>query len=260
MEKRRSGMIQTSGRSWSVDQPVRETYLVFGSLQILRPEIDEVVATLRSGWIGTGPRVATFEAAFREYVGTGHAMAVDSCTAVLHLSLVAINLEPGDEVIVPSKTFASTANVVIHAGGTPLLACVDRETMNLDPEDAARRITLRTRAIVPAHFAGRACQMDAILASAARHGLRVIEDCAHAIEILYHGRHAGISADLGAFSFYVTKNVFTGEGGRMTTSNRPGRRASRSWLCTATAPTRGSVSRTRASSIMRSSSPGSSTT
>jgi dTDP-4-amino-4,6-dideoxygalactose transaminase len=212
-------MTPTSGTAWSVDQPVRDTYLVFGSPQILQPEIDEVMETLRSGWIGTGPKVAAFEAAFREYVGADHAMAVNSCTAALHLALVAIDLKPGDEVIVPSMTFASTANVVIHAGGTPVLADVDRDTMNLDPDDAARRITPHTRAIMPVHFAGRACQMDAILALAAQHGLRVIEDCAHAIETLYHGRHAGTLGDLGAFSFYVTKNVVSGEGGMVTTAD-----------------------------------------
>lgn len=193
--------------------------LVFGSPQILEPEIVEVVATLHSGWIGTGPRVAAFEAAFSDYVGTKHALAVKSCTAALHLSMVAIGLQPGDEVIVPSMTFAETANVVIHACGKPVLADVNRKTMCLDPDDAARRITPRTRAIIPVHFAGRACQMDAILELAERHDLCVVEDCAHAIETLYHGRHAGTLGDIGAFSFYVTKNVITGEGGMATTSD-----------------------------------------
>jgi dTDP-4-amino-4,6-dideoxygalactose transaminase len=205
--------------AWSIDQPVRDTYLVFGSPQILEPEIDEVLATLRSGWLGTGPRVAAFEAKFSDYIGTRHALALHSCTAALHLSMVAIGLQPGDEVIVPSMTFAATANSVIHAGGKPVLADVDRRTMCLDPADVARRITPRTRAIIPVHFAGRACDMNAILELAARHNLRVIEDCAHAIETLYHGRHAGTLGDLGTFSFYVTKNVVTGEGGMITTGN-----------------------------------------
>jgi dTDP-4-amino-4,6-dideoxygalactose transaminase len=206
-------------RQWTVDQPVREGYLIFGNPQILEPEIQEVVATLRSGWIGTGPRVTRFEQLFRDYIGADHAMAVNSCTAALHLALVAIGLEPGDEVIVPSMTFAASANTVIHAGGRPVLADVDRQTMCLDPKDSARRITPRTRAIMPVHFAGRPCQMDALLELAERHKLRVIEDCAHAIETFYHGRHAGTFGDLGAFSFYVTKNVITGEGGMATTSN-----------------------------------------
>jgi dTDP-4-amino-4,6-dideoxygalactose transaminase len=203
----------------AVDRPTRDTYLVFGSPEILQPEIDEVVATLRSGWIGTGPKVHAFERAFRDYTGAGHAVAVGSCTAALHLALVAIRLKPGDEVIVPAMTFAATANAVIHAGGRPVLADVDRRTMCLDPEDAERRITPRTRVLIPVHFAGRPCDMDTLLALARRHGLAVIEDCAHAVETLYHGRHAGTLGDLGAFSFYVTKNVTTAEGGMVTTAD-----------------------------------------
>jgi dTDP-4-amino-4,6-dideoxygalactose transaminase len=206
--------------SWSVDQPVRKNYLIFGSPLLLEEDIDEVVATLRSGWIGTGPRAAAFEQAFREYVGADHALAFNSCTAALHLAMIAIGLEPGDEVIVPSMTFAASANAVIHAGGRPVLADVNRQTMNLDPEDVARRITPRTRAIMPVHFAGRPCAMNEILSLAEAHGLRVIEDCAHAIETLYNGRHMGTFGDLGAFSFYVTKNVVTGEGGMLTTANK----------------------------------------
>jgi len=203
-----------------VDQPVRKNYLIFGSPLLLEEDIDEVVATLRSGWIGTGPRAAAFEKAFREYVGADHALAFHSCTAALHLAMVAIGLEPGDEVIVPSMTFVASANAVIHAGGRPVLADVNRQTMNLDPDDIARRITPRTRAIMPVHFAGRPCAMNEILSLAEAHGLRVIEDCAHAIETLYHERHMGTFGDFGAFSFYVTKNVVTGEGGMLTTSNK----------------------------------------
>jgi dTDP-4-amino-4,6-dideoxygalactose transaminase len=201
----------------SIDSPVRETYLIFGSPQLLEPEIEEVLATLRSCWIGTGPKVAAFEKEFRDYIGAGQAVAVSSCTAALHLSMLAIGLNPGDEVIVPSMTFVATANAVIHARGQPVLADVDRRTLCLDPADVERRITPRTRAIIPVHFAGRPCAMDALDELAKRHGLKVIEDCAHAIETLYHGRHAGTLGDLGAFSFYVTKNVVTGEGGMVTT-------------------------------------------
>ncbi len=207
----------TYGKS-PLDDPVREDYLVFGSPQLLEAEIKEVVATLRSGWIGTGPKVAAFERAFGEYVGTPQAVAVNSCTAALHLSMVAVDLQSGDEVIVPAMTFAATANAVIHAGGRPVLVDVDRETMCLDPDEVSRRITPRTRLIMPVHFAGRPCNMNAILSIAQLHGLMVIEDCAHAVETLYHGRHAGTLGDLGAFSFYVTKNVITGEGGMITTA------------------------------------------
>ena len=199
--------------------PVRADYLVFGSPQILEPEIDEMVATLRSAWIGTGPRTAAFEAAFAEYVGAPHAIALNSCTAALHLSLIALGLEAGDEVIVPSLTFVSTANVVVHAGGRPVLADVDRSTMCLDPADTARHITPRTRAIIPVHFAGRACAMEEIGALARHYGLTVVEDCAHAIETTWRGVHAGTLGDCGAFSFYATKNVVTGEGGMLVTAD-----------------------------------------
>jgi dTDP-4-amino-4,6-dideoxygalactose transaminase len=202
-----------------VDRPIREKYLVFGSPEILEPEIDEVVATLRSGWIGTGPKVAAFEKAFRDYMGASCSVAVHSCTAALHLAMVAIGLKPADEVIVPSMTFAATANAVIHAGCKPVLADVDRQTMCLDPADVERKITPRTRAIIPVHFGGRACNMEALCDIATRHSLKIIEDCAHAVETLYHGRHVGTIADFGAFSFYVTKNVVTGEGGMVTTAN-----------------------------------------
>lgn len=212
-------MNTTTTRPWAIDKPVRDTYLIFGSPQILDAEIDEVVATLRSGWIGTGPKVAKFEKQFADYIGASHAVALNSCTAGLHLALLAIGLKPGDEVIVPSMTFAATANTVIHAGGVPVLADVDRRTMCLDVEDAAQRITSRTRALLPVHFAGRACNMDPLLALARKHGLSVIEDCAHAIETLYHGKHVGTFGDFGAFSFYATKNVVTGEGGMVTTAN-----------------------------------------
>jgi dTDP-4-amino-4,6-dideoxygalactose transaminase len=196
---------------------VRSDYLVFGSPALGEEEIEEVVATLRSGWIGTGPRVQRFEREFAEYVDSPHAVAVNSCTAALHLALLALGVGPGDEVIVPAMTFAATANVVVHVGARPVFADVDRASLCLDPEDAARRVTARTRAIMPVHFGGRPCEMDSILALSREHGLAVVEDCAHAIETLYHGRHAGLLGDFGAFSFYVTKNVVTGEGGMVTT-------------------------------------------
>jgi dTDP-4-amino-4,6-dideoxygalactose transaminase len=204
---------------WSIDSPSRANYLIFGSPQILEPDIEEVLNTLRSCWIGTGPKVAVFEEKIRTYLGARHAAAVHSCTAALHLSMLVVGLKPGDEVIVPSMTFAATANSVVHAGGTPVLADVDRRTMCLDPADLERCLTSRTRAIIPVHFAGRSCDMKAIQAFACNHGLRIIEDCAHAIETTYYGAHAGTLGDLGAFSFYVTKNLVTGEGGMVTTAD-----------------------------------------
>lgn len=197
----------------------RSDYLVFGAPALGEEEIAEVVATLRSGWIGTGPRVQRFEHEFAGYVGSPQAVAVSSCTAALHLALLALGVGAGDEVIVPAMTFAATANVVVHTGARPVFADVDRATLCLDAQDAAGRVTARTRAIIPVHFAGRPCEMDSILALSRGRGLAVVEDCAHAIETLYHGRHVGRFGDFGAFSFYVTKNVITAEGGMVTTGD-----------------------------------------
>jgi len=198
--------------SWAPVRP-RERFLVFGAPLIGEAEIDEVVASLRSGWLGTGPKVARFEADFGAYTGAPHTAAVGSCTAALHLSLLALELEPGAEVITSALTFCATVNAIIHAGATPVLADVDPATMNLDPAAVAAAITPRTRAVLPVHFAGRPCDMDALGEVCRRHGLALVEDCAHAIETTYHGRHAGTFGDFGCFSFYVTKNVVTGEGG-----------------------------------------------
>jgi dTDP-4-amino-4,6-dideoxygalactose transaminase len=194
---------------------MRSKFLVFGAPRIERAEIDEVLKVLDSGWLGTGPRVQQFEANFAAYKGVDRAQvtAVSSCTAALHLSFVAAGLKAGDEVITTPLTFCATVNAIIHAGARPVLADVDAATMNLDPDSLSKAITARTRAIVPVHFAGRPCNMDAIMDIARRHRLLVIEDCAHAIETEFHGRHAGTFGDFSCFSFYVTKNVVTGEGG-----------------------------------------------
>lgn len=197
----------------------RKDFLVFGSPLIEEEEISEVVASLRSGWIGTGPKVQRFEEMFRQHAGVRHALALNSCTAALHLAMLAIGIGPGDEVIVPAMTFAATANAVIHAGGRPVLADCHRDTMNLDPADLERKITGRTRAVIPVHFAGRPCEMDAILDICRRRRLRVVEDCAHAIEAEIAGRKVGSFGDLGCFSFYVTKNIVTGEGGMAVTAS-----------------------------------------
>jgi dTDP-4-amino-4,6-dideoxygalactose transaminase len=195
----------------------KERFLVFGAPAIEDAEIHEVVASLESGWLGTGPKVARFEEDFRRYKGAGHAVAVNSCTAALHLSMLAAGLSAGDEVITTALTFCATVNAILHAGATPVLADIDPRTMNLDPADVERRVTPRTRALLPVHFAGRPCDMDALLGISRRHGLRVIEDCAHAIETEYRGGKAGTFGDFGCFSFYVTKNVATGEGGMILT-------------------------------------------
>ncbi len=198
---------------------MRENFLVFGSPRIEEDEIEEVVSCLRSGWIGTGPRVAEFERRVAAYKGAAHAVAVNSCTAALHLSILAAGIGPGDEVITTPMTFCASVNAIIHAGATPVLADVDPLSLNIDPAKVRAKITPRTRAILPVHFAGRSCDMDPLCALAEEHGLTVIEDCAHAIETEYRGRKAGTFGDFGCFSFYVTKNVITGEGGMILARN-----------------------------------------
>ena len=190
---------------------------MFGAPTIEQEEIEEVVASMRSGWLGTGPKVARFEEDFRKYKGAAYAVAVNSCTAALHLSMLAAGIKPGDEVITSAMTFCATVNAIIHAGATPVLADIDPLSMNIDPEQVKAKITSKTRAIVLVHFAGRPCDMDALCDIARRHDLKLIEDCAHAIETEYRGRKAGTFGDFGCFSFYVTKNVVTGEGGMVIT-------------------------------------------
>jgi dTDP-4-amino-4,6-dideoxygalactose transaminase len=198
---------------------MRDAMLVFGSPMIEEAEIAEVLATLRSGWIGTGPRVARFEALFREYIGAQHAIALNSCTAALHLSLVVSGVGPGDEVITTPMTFCATANAILHTGARPVFVDVDRGTGNIDPDLVEAAITPNTQAILPVHYAGRPCRMDRLEAIARRHGLLLIEDAAHAIEASFHGRQIGTIGDLTCFSFYVTKNLVTAEGGMVTTNN-----------------------------------------
>ncbi len=195
----------------------KDRFLVFGAPDIGEEEIGEVVASLRSGWIGTGPKVARFEEDFKVYKGAPHAVAVSSCTAALHLSILAAGVQPGDEVITTPLTFCATVNAILHAGGKPRLVDVEPATMNLDPDQVRRAITPRTRAILPVHFAGRPCEMDPLQEISDRHGLKIIEDCAHAIESEYRGRKAGTLGDFGCFSFYATKNLTTAEGGMVVT-------------------------------------------
>lgn len=203
------------------DTSKSDPFLVFGAPKLGEEEIAEVEACLRSGWLGTGPRVARFEADFAAYrrVQPSQVAAVNSCTAALHVSMVAAGLEPGAEVITTPLTFCATVNAILHAGLTPVLADVDPLTQNIDPDAIEAAITPRTRAILPVHFAGRPCEMDRIMAIAKKHSLIVIEDCAHAIETEFHGQPAGTFGDFGCFSFYVTKNVVTGEGGMIVGRN-----------------------------------------
>lgn len=191
----------------------RHDFLIFGAPKIEQAEIDEVVDSLHTGWLGTGPKVAQFESDFTAYKNASYAAAVSSCTAALHLSMLAAGIESGDEVITTPLTFAATVNAIIHAGGTPVLADIDAATQNIDPRAVEAAVTPRTKAIIPVHFAGRPCDMDALCGIAEQHDLRIIEDCAHAVESEYQGQKVGTFGDFGCFSFYVTKNVAAGEGG-----------------------------------------------
>lgn len=195
--------------------PDNEPYIVFGRPDIQAAEVDEVVDSLKRNWLGTGPKVKKFEQLFAAYKGVeaSQVAAVNSCTAALHLSLLAAGIRPGDEVITTAMTFCATVNAIIHAGGTPVLADVMSDTYNMDPRDVARKVTSRTRAIVPVHYSGNSCDMDAIMETAKKHDLKVIEDCAHALESEYKGKALGTFGDYGCFSFYATKNITTGEGG-----------------------------------------------
>jgi dTDP-4-amino-4,6-dideoxygalactose transaminase len=198
---------------------VRDDFLVFGSPLIGEAEIAEVVDSLRSGWIGTGPKVQRFEAMLSEYIGTAHCRCVSSCTAALILSLRVLGIGPGDEVLVPTMTFVASANAVEHAGATPVLVDSVPGTGLIDLDAAEAAITRRTRAIMPVHLAGRPIDMDRLTSLRDRHGLFVIEDAAHALGAEWHGRRIGAFGNLTAFSFYVTKNVTTIEGGALVTED-----------------------------------------
>jgi dTDP-4-amino-4,6-dideoxygalactose transaminase len=192
-------------------------FIPFSRPDIGNEEIEAVIEALRSGWITTGPRTTEFEKEFRQYVRARHALAVNSCTAGLHLALAALGIGAGDEVITTPLTFCATVNVILETGATPVLADIGKD-FNLDPAAVARAITPSTRAILPVHVAGLACDMEAIWALARAQGLKVIEDAAHAAGSLYQGRPVGGGeSDAAAFSFYATKNLTTGEGGMVTT-------------------------------------------
>ncbi len=197
--------------------PVRTQYLVFGSPSIGEEEISEVCQSMRSGWVGTGPKVKRFEEMFKKFKNCRYAIAVSSCTAALHLSLLVLKIKRGHDVITSPLTFASTANSIVHAGARPVFADVKLETMNIDPVAVEKKINRKTKAIIPVHLSGRPCEMDALIELANRFHLRVIEDAAHAIESSYKGKPIGTMGDLGCFSFYVTKNITTVEGGMVVT-------------------------------------------
>lgn len=209
-----TGQLATEG-----GKPVRSSFLPFGAPCLGNEEIQEVVDTLRSGWIGTGPRAQRFEKEFGAYVGAKYAIAVNSCTAGLFLSLVALGIGPGDQVITTPLTFAATVNVIEHVGARPVLVDICPDTLNINPEFVEGAVTSRTKAIMPVHFGGLACDMDALKDIGKLHKLAIIEDAAHAIGTRYNGIMAGTLGTLAAFSFYANKNLTTAEGGMVTTDD-----------------------------------------
>jgi dTDP-4-amino-4,6-dideoxygalactose transaminase len=197
---------------------IRQQFLPYCLPAMGEEEIAEVADTLRSGWITSGPKTRKFEQAFATFVDAPHAIAVGSCTAGLHISLAAHDVGPGDEVIVPTMTFCSTANVVTHLGASPVLVDTDADLL-MDANVFERAITSRTKAVIPVHYAGHPCELDAIREVAARHGIHVVEDAAHAAGTKYKGRPIGGASPAAVFSFSATKNMSTGEGGMIVTDN-----------------------------------------
>ena len=198
-------------------RPATDLVVSFAPPDIGDDEMRAVVEVLQSGWLTTGPKVRAFEAAVADYTGAQHAVAVNSGTAALHLSLLAAGVEAGREVVTTPYTFCATINAIIHAGGTPVLADIDLTTLNLDPAAAEATVTPRTAALLPVHFAGRPAPLVRLGGIAARHGLTMIDDAAHAFGAAAGSRRIGAAADLTAFSFHAVKNITTGEGGMITT-------------------------------------------
>ena len=196
----------------------RQEFLPFAPPLIGEEEINEVVATLRSGWITTGPKTKRFETNLAAYLGASGALALNSCTAALHTALVTLGVGPGDEVITTPLTFAASVNVIEHVGARPVLVDVEADTLNIDTAMVERAITPRTKAIIPVHFAGHPVDLDPLYDAAQRRGLAVLEDAAHALAARYKGRLIGSGENPVAFSFYATKNLTTGEGGMLTGS------------------------------------------
>ncbi len=198
---------------------MRRPTLPYARPSITDAEVREVEETLRSGWLSTGPRAARFEEDLATRLGVRHALGVSSGTAALHLAVLAAGVGPGDEVITTPMTWVATANVVLHAGGRPVLVDVEPDTLNLDPTRVADAITPRTRVLLPVHYAGQPCDEDAFLDLAARHGLTLVEDAAHALGATYKGRPIGAIGDITMFSFHPAKNLTTGEGGGLSTNS-----------------------------------------
>ena len=202
-----------------ITEPRRAEFLPFHVPSIGDEEIAAVVDVLKSGWLTTGAKVKEFEQEFCRFVGAGHGVAVNSATAALHLGLAAVGVGEGDEVIVPTMTFAATAEVALYLKAKPVLVDCTPDTLNIDPAAIERALTPRTKAIIPVHFAGQPCDSGRILSLARAHGLKIIEDAAHALPARDRCRMIGSIGDITCFSFYATKTITTGEGGMATTDN-----------------------------------------
>ncbi len=196
-----------------------ESYIPFHRPTLGAAEEQALIEVLRSGWLTRGQKTAEFEQLFADYVGARHAVAVNSCTAALHLALLCAGVGPGDEVVTTPFTFAATANAIEHTGARVAFADIAPDSLNLDPAQARGCINRRTRALLPVHFGGRPCDMDAISGLARENGLAVIEDAAHALGASFGQHQVGSLSDFTAFSFYATKNITTGEGGMLTTED-----------------------------------------
>jgi dTDP-4-amino-4,6-dideoxygalactose transaminase len=203
----------------SAAQRVRETFLPFNAPLIEDDEINEVIDTLKSGWLTRGPKTRRFEEEFAKYIGAKHAIALNSCTAGLHLALLAAGVAQGDEVITTPYTFASTGEVIIWLGARPVFVDIKEDTFNIAPGKIEQRITPKTKVLLPVHIAGQPCEMDEIMEIAKRHNLVVVEDAAHAISARHKGKMIGTIGDITVFSFYATKNLTTGEGGMVVTDD-----------------------------------------
>jgi dTDP-4-amino-4,6-dideoxygalactose transaminase len=199
--------------------PVRSDFLSFSQPKLSEQEITAVVETLRSGWLTTAGRAREFEDSFRKHANTKHAVALNSCTAGLFLSLKVLNIGPGDEVVTTPLTFPASVNVIEHCGATPVFADVEPVTGNIDPNHVAEKVTSKTRVILPVHLYGRPCDMGALRTIADSRHIQIVQDCAHAIESEWKGRNVATYGDLACYSFYATKNVTTGEGGMVLTDN-----------------------------------------
>ncbi len=199
---------------------MRKKFLTFGKPDIQDPEINEVIDTLKSGWLGTGPKTKLFERKFAQYVNAKFAIALNSCTAGLHLALDVLEIGSGDEVITTPMTFPATINVIEHVGAKPVFVDIKKKTLNIDESKIESAISKSTKAIIPVHLAGMPCEMNSISSLAQKYNIKVIEDAAHCIESHYKGKKIGSLSDMTCFSFYVTKNLVTGEGGMVTTNDK----------------------------------------